>query len=412
MTIMINDTGQSAPIAEKLTESRTRRGNLSTLVHPSRIEVPQATLDDLRERLARTRWPDEVEGSGWEYGTNLGYMKELVDYWQNRYDWRAQEAEINKLAHFRARVDGTTIHFIHERGRGPNPTPIILTHGWPDSFYRFHKLIPMLTDPEKYGGKAEDSFDVVVPSLPGFGFSERKSMPSSAVAGLWAKLMTEVLGYETFVAAGGDLGSPVTKALAMQRPDAVRAVHLTDVGYPTGQEDPSTLSEAEQEFVNMAQWWSMTEGAYLFVHGNKPQSLAYGLNDSPAGLAAWIVSFVKGGNEDDVSDAAFGSRDELLTNIMIYWVTETAGSAARMYREEAKTTYGGDWGSEPTAPQRSEVPAAVALFPGELQIPREWAERSLNVQRFTIMPGGGHFAALDAPELLAADLRESFRQLL
>ena len=368
------------------------------------INIPQVALDDLQQRLASTRFPDEAEAvaAGWQIGTDVTYMKELVEYWRHNYDWRKHESNLNKFAHFKAEVDGVDIHFIHERSKQPNAKALILTHGWPDSFYRFHKVIPLLTD----------TFDVVVPSLPGFGFSERRAMNSSAIADLWAKLMTEVLGYTSFLAAGGDLGSPVTKALAMRHADIVEAVHLTDVGYPTGQEDPSTLTAAEQEFVNMAQWWSMTEGAYLFVQGNKPQSLAYGLNDSPVGLAAWIVSFVNGGSETAVADEAFGGRDELLTNIMIYWLTETAGSAARMYREEAKTTYGGDWNAQPAAPQKSEVPAAVALFPGDSQFPREWAERQgLNVKRFTHVAKGGHFAALDAPEMFANELNEAFAEL-
>lgn len=379
-------------------------------VEPFKINIPQATLDDLQERLARTRWPDEAEGAGWDYGTNLGYMKELAAYWQNGYDWRKHEADLNKFAHFRAQIEGTGVHFIHERGKGPNPTPIILTHGWPDSIYRFQKLIPMLTDPASFGGDPNTSFDVVVPSIPGFGFSDRTAMPDAGVADLWAKLMTDVLGYEKFAAAGGDIGSGVTKALAAQYPKLVTGVHLTDVGYPTGQEDPSTLSKAEQEFAGFVQQWWYTEGAYGMVQMTKPQSLAYGLNDSPTGLAAWIVSF--GSSRDASAEAverAFGSRDELLTNIMIYWVTQTAGSAARMYFENARASYGQEEGQQP--PQRSEVPAAVAAFPGDAPPPREWAERMVNVKRYTEMPRGGHFAAMEEPELFAADLRAFFSDI-
>ncbi len=368
------------------------------------INIPEAALDDLQERLRNTRFPEEAEAvaAGWQHGTDVTYMKELVEYWRQNYDWRKHESNLNTFEHFKAEVDGVSIHFIHQRSRKPNAKPIILTHGWPDSFYRFHKVLPML---------AED-FDIVVPSLPGFGFSERRAMNSSAIADLWAKLMTDTLGYKSFLATGGDLGGPVTKALAMHHPDVVDAVHLTDAGYPTGQEDPNTLTPAEQEFVNMAQWWSMTEGAYLFVQGNKPQSLAYGLNDSPAGLAAWIVSFVNGRHETAIAEEAFGGREELLTNIMIYWLTETAGSAARMYREEAKTTYGGDWNAQPRTPQKSEVPAAIALFPGDSQFPREWAERQgLNVQRFTKLPKGGHFAALDVPDVFAKEISQAFVEL-
>lgn len=359
------------------------------------INIKQSVLDDLKERLKNTRFPEESENSGWSNGTSLSYMKKLVTYWLNDYDWRKHEAQINTFAQFTTEVDGVTIHFIHEKSKKPNAPAIILTHGWPDSFYRFHKVIPLLTE----------EFDVIVPSLPGFGFSDRKAINSTAVAHLWTTLMTEVLGYKNFMAAGGDLGAPVTKALAMQHADIVTAIHLTDVGYPTGQEDPATLSKEEQDFVNMSQWWSMTEGAYLFIQGNKPMSLAYGLTDSPAGLAAWIVSFINGGSEKDVADDSFGSRDELLTNIMIYWVTQTAGSAASMYREEAKTTYGGDWNATPAPAPQSDVPTAVAIFPGDMSFPREWAIRQgLNVKRFEKMPKGGHFAALDAPEVFAQDI--------
>lgn len=379
-----------------------------SLIKPFKINVSQADLDDLQERLARTRWTDEVEGVGWDYGTSLSYMKELTDYWQHQYDWRQHEAELNKLAQFKTVVDGIGLHFIHERGQGPNPTPLILSHGWPDSFYRFHKIIPMLTDPEKYGGKAEDSFDVIVPSIPGFGFSDRKAMPSSAVADLWAKLMTNVLGYERFAAAGGDVGSRITTALALQHPNVVTAIHLTDVGYPTGQED--SMTEAEQQFAGFIQGWWFSEGAYAMVHMTKPQTLAFGLNDSPVGWAAWVVSFINTGARENLIEEAFGGRDELLTNIMIYWVTQTAGSAARSYLEEARASYGHEAGPQPEP--RSDVPASIALFPREAQFPREWAERSLNVQRFTKMPRGGHFAALEEPELFASDLRESFRELL
>lgn len=375
---------------------------------PFKINVPQAVLDDLKERLANTRWPDEAEGAGWSMGTSLEYMKELVPYWQSKYDWRKHEAELNRFKQFKADVDGVNIHFIHEKGKGPNPMPIILTHGWPDSFYRFHKIIPMLTDPEKYGGKAEDSFDVVVPSVPGFGFSDRKAMSNSAVADLWAKLMTG-LGYERFAAAGGDVGSIVTLALSRQHPERVIGIHLTDAGYPTGQEE--NLSEAEGEFAKFIQGWWFSEGAYAMLQSTKPQTIAFGLNDSPVGLAAWILSFGSTGagakTLDNGVEAAFGGREDLLTNIMIYWVTQTAGSAARTYREEAVAS----WGSGGGKKDRSDVPTAFALFPREAQTPRDWVARQTNLQRYTKMPEGGHFAALEVPELFVQDLREFFREL-
>jgi pimeloyl-ACP methyl ester carboxylesterase len=378
------------------------------MIEPFTIAVAQAALDDLRERLSRTRWPDEPEGAGWGYGTDLSYLRELVRYWQDGYDWRRHEAELNRLHQFTAEVDGVMVHFVHERGAGPNPTPLILTHGWPDSFYRFHKVIPMLTHPERYGGRAEDAFDVIVPSIPGFGFSERRPMGSGAVADLWARLMRDVLGYKRFAAAGGDVGSTVTKELALRHPTLVRAIHLTDVGYPTGQESDPPLSMEEQEFAQFIQGWWFSEGAYAMLQMTKPQALAVGLNDSPAGLASWVLSFVNTGAAEHQVEAAFGGRDALLTNLMIYWVTETAGSAARMYLEEARAGWSQEGG--PQAPARSAAPAGIALFPREAQFPRAWAERSLNVQRFVTMPRGGHFAALEEPELFVEELREFFGQ--
>jgi epoxide hydrolase len=372
-------------------------------VQPFTINVPQEVLDDLQKRLARTRWTAEVEDVGWDYGTNVGYMKELVDYWQHKYDWRKHEAELNHFAHFKAEVDGVGIHFIHERGKGPNPTPIILTHGWPDSFYRFHKVIPMLTDPEKYGGQAEDSFDVIVPSLPGFGFSDRKPMSEGAVADLWVRLMRDVLGYDQFTAAGGDVGSIVTKHLAFKYPEIVTAIHLTDVGYPTGQEDFSTMSPAELEFAGFIQQWWFTQGAYAMIQSTKPQTLAYSLTDSPVGWAAWVMSFFAIGIPGEEIEKRF-SRDELLTNIMIYWVTETIGSAARSYYEGAHAA------SSMQSGDRVEVPTAVAHCTFDAPLPREWAERNVNLQHYSEIPAG-HFAAWEAPEAFVNDLHANFRQL-
>jgi epoxide hydrolase len=365
-------------------------------VKPFHIDVPQAVLDDLRERLARTRWTEPLEGAGWMYGVDQAYLKDLADDWQH-FDWRTQEAKLNAFAQFRADVDGVSVHFIHEKGKGPNPKPLILTHGWPDSFYRFYKIIPMLTDPARFGGDPNQSFDVIVPSIPGYGFSDRKPMSSSAVADLWAQLMTE-LGYSQFAAAGGDVGSGVTMALASQHPDRVTAIHLTDAGYPTGQE--ADLSEDEQQFAGFIGSWWFQEGAYAMLHMSKPQSLAHALNDSPVGLAAWIVSFINTGADEHEIDAAFGGRIELLTNLTIYWATETIGSSVRSYMEEAMASYGGG-----AATGRSSVPAGFALFPREAPTPRDWVARHVNLQHYTQMPRGGHFAALEEPQLFADELR-------
>ncbi len=381
-----------------------------TQVKPFKINIPQSILDDLQERLKRTRWTDEPQDSGWSMGASLAYMKELVDYWQRKYDWRKYEAKLNQFSHFKADVDGVEIHFIHERGKGPNPTPIILTHGWPDSFYRFHKIIPMLTDPEKFGAKAADSFDVVVPSMPGFGFSEHKAMTATAVADLWATLMTEVLGYDQFTAAGGDLGTDVTKMLAIKYPDVVTAIHLTDVGFPNGTEDFSTLSPAEQEFAGKSQQWWYTEGAYNMLQSTKPQTVGAGLNDSPVGLATWIIEKFYAWSDSKGDIEKHFTKDELLTNIMIYWVTETISSSIRMYLENARAVYATGGGPKPA--ERAEVPTGVAAFPGEMVVvPREWAERNVNLKHFAEMKQGGHFAALEEPELFVGDLRAFFGEL-
>ncbi|MEO8397542.1 MAG: epoxide hydrolase, partial [Chloroflexota bacterium] len=303
---------------------------------PFRINVAQATLDDLQARLKLTRWTDEVEGAGWDYGTNLTYLKGLMAYWQDGFDWRAQEAKLNQFKHFRAEIDGFGVHFIHERGKGSKPLPIILTHGWPDSFYRFHKLIPLLTDPAAHGGDPADSFDVIVPSLPGYGFSDRaheKGMNSKTIAELWFRLMTDELGYSTFAAQGGDIGSGVTRFLALGHPEVLVGIHLTDVGASALPPNMGELSEAEKQFLSEVQQWSANEGAYGALHRTKPQTLSYGLNDSPVGLAAWQVEKFRSWSDCDGDVEKRFSKDELLTHLMIYWATGTIGSSVRLYYE-------------------------------------------------------------------------------
>ncbi len=378
-------------------------------IQPFTINVAQSTLDDLRERLTRTRWPDEVQRAGWDYGTNLDYLKVLVAYWQNQFDWKAQEAKLNQFAQFRAEIDGFGIHFIHERGQGPKPLPIILTHGWPGSFFEMVKIIPLLTDPAGHGGDPADSFDVIVPSLPGFGFSDRphvRGVTTTKTAELWAHLMTEALGYVRFAAAGGDIGAGVTQRMALAHPDLLVGIHLTYLGSSFVRPEQPDLSEAEQHYLNVLQQWSLQEGAYSSLQSTKPQTLAYGLNDSPVGLAAWITEKFRTWSDcDDEVERRF-SKDELLTNIMLYWVTETIPSSVRIYYENAHAS------SPLKQGQHIEVPAGIALFPKEISLPpREWAERSLRVQRWTQMPRGGHFAALEEPELLVEDLRAFFRPL-
>jgi epoxide hydrolase len=375
-------------------------------IRPFTIAVPQATLDDLRERLARTRWTDEVEGSGWTHGISLSYMQDVADYWLHTYDWRKHEAALNTFAHFKADVDGVGIHFIHERGKGPNPTPLLLLHGFPDSFYRYHKVIDRLTDPAKYGGDPATSFDVIVPSIPGTGFSDRITSSDDVNATLFAKLMTEVLGYDKFVSAGGDHGAIITQALARKHPEILLGIHLTDVGYPDQQTDFSTLTPAEMEMAQWVQQWFMKEGIGVnMIMATKPQTLAYGLNDSPVGLASWLIGYGSSGQKGKEELETRFKRDELLTNVMIYWTTQTINSAARAYYENMRVASGGNLGKSET------VPAAVAHCPYDPPLPREWAARQVNLVHFTDFPRGGHFMAWEEPELYANDLVDFVSQL-
>ena len=376
---------------------------------PFKVDIPQATLDDLHQRLANTRWPDEIEDADWDYGTNLGYLKELANYWQHSFDWRKQESMLNGFAHFRADIDGLGIHFIHERGKGPNPTPIILTHGWPGSFFDMLKVIPLLTDPESHGGKAEDAFDVVVPSLPGYGFSDRpaqRGMTVSRIADIWVHLMTKELGYSHFAAQGGDWGSGVTEQLAVAHPDVLLGFHLNNMPYTRLFAHVANPSQNEKTYLAARDPWEFQEGGYAVLQGSKPQTLGYGLNDSPVGLAGWIVEKFRTWS-DCVGDVEKRfTKDELLTTVMLYWVTETINSANRLYYESTHDA------TSPGATGKSSVPAAIARFPKDiLPAPREWAERWFNVQQWTAMPRGGHFAALEEPELLVEDIRTFFHGL-
>lgn len=377
-------------------------------VQPFTINIPQSTLDDLQNRLAHTRWTDAVEGAAWNYGTDLTYLKQLVAYWQDGYEWRTQEAQLNELPHFRAEVDGLGIHFIHAKGTGKNPMPLLLTHGWPDSFYRMIKVIPLLTDPARFGGDPADAFDVVVPSLPGYGFSDRprqQGIGTEQVATLWATLMREVLGYERFGAGGGDMGSDVTMHLAHHHPELLRGIHLTDVTYPMQAPEGVEPSAEGQAYLEKLNYWFYTQGAYTMLQSTKPQTLAYGLSDSPVGLAGWLLEKFQSWSDCNGEVESRFSKDELLTNIMIYWVTNTIGSSVRMYAESQRNT--------PLYPApRIEVPAGIAHFSAvDLLPPREWVEKAMNVQQWSVIPKGGHFAALEEPELLVEDIRNFFRPL-
>ncbi|MEC9288683.1 MAG: epoxide hydrolase [SAR202 cluster bacterium] len=378
-------------------------------VRPFTIAVENSVLDDLRQRLADTRWPDEIPNTGWDYGSNLTYIKELVDYWRTDFDWRAQEAKLNAFNHFKSEVDGLDIHFIHEKGKGPNPIPLIITHGWPSCFFEMTKIIPLLADPASHGGDAADSFDVVAPSLPGFGFSDHaqdRGMEIQRVAGMWNKLMSQNLGYPKFGAQGGDIGSGVTARLGFAHSDTLYGIHLTSITRPTPYLGPGSkpVTDAEQALITQRDKWFQDEGGYNHIQGTKPQTLAYGLNDSPVGLAAWIVEKYRTWSDCGGDVEKSYTKDELLTIVTIYWVTQTISSSTRMYFENQKHL----WTMEKD--QKVPTPAGMAMFPQEIsKPPREWGERSYHVRRWTEMASGGHFAALEEPQLLAEEVRAFFR---
>ncbi len=385
----------------------------NSALQPYRIDVADSILTDLDNRLKNTRWAPLVADYGWDAGTDGEYLKGLVDYWRETYDWRTEEQKLNQLAHFRTELDNTGIHFVYERGKGPAPFPLILTHGYPDSFYRFVKLIPLLTDPASFGGSAEDAFDVVVPDIPGYGFSDKPSERGATfrAGDLWARLMTERLGYKRFGAHGGDWGSTITEQLARQHSDAVVAIHLTDVPFGHLMRKPDDPSAAEQRLFQKNEEWLQKEGAYALIQSTKPQSLAPGLNDSPAGLASWIVEKFRAWSDCGGNVESRFTKDELLTYVMIYWITQSIGTSFLTYFDYANAG-AITWMKEGLKnwAGSSTVPAAFALFPADIgHPPREWAERFFQVRRWTEMPRGGHFAAMEEPELLAADLREWFR---
>jgi len=376
------------------------------MIRPFIVHIPQSILDDLSSRLARTRWPDEVSGAGWDYGSNLAYMQELLEYWRDGFDWRAQEKALNQFAHFRAEIDGLGIHFIHERGKGKSPMPLILLHGWPSSFLQMLKIIPLLTDPVSHGGETLDSFDVIVPSLPGYGFSDRpreKGLTVSRIAGLFEKLMTEELGYKRYAVRGSDIGAGVAIQLALAHPDSVAGIHLSGTN-PRIDYIPPDLSPAEDQFIKDAENWRNTESGYAMMQSTKPQTLAFSLNDSPAGLAAWIIEKFRTWSDCDGNVEKRFTKDELLANLTIYWATETINSSIRLYYESAHDQ-AASWG-------RVEVPVAMAMLPKDMfPTPREWANRWVNLVRWTQMPRGGHFGEWEEPELLAEDIRAFFRMM-
>ena len=360
---------------------------------PFKIAISDDQLADLKARLSHTRWPDEPAGAGWMTGTNLDYMKKLTAYWLHDYDWRKAEASLNALPNYKVDIEGIDLHFVHQPSKKKGATAILLLHGWPDSFYRYHKVVDALAE----------EFHVVVPSIPGTGFSGRTALPADKVADIFAHLMDDVLGYSSFIVAGGDLGSVIAMSLAQRHSDKLIGFHLTDVGYPDQTTDFGALSGPEQGYAGAIQQWFFMHGAFNLVQATKPQSLAFAMNDSPVGLAAWIMSFMAGMGVGDEADARFG-RDALLTNIMIYWLTETAASSFRIYNQNAM--------QPPTIKGKNTgVPVAVATeapIPGGVRLPREWADRqtSGNVVQFHNMEKAGHFAAWEDPAFYVEDIKQ------
>jgi len=364
-----------------------------------RISVPDEIIDDLQRRLRQTRWPDTVASSGWTYGLDLEWMKSLADDWLTRYDWRAHERALNEYPHYIAGIDGFRIHYLHFRSTHRNAVPLVTTHGWPGSFLELLKVAPVLAESDS------DPFHVVVPSLPGYAFSERPSSPGMntfRTAELWIKLMRE-LGYERFVAQGGDIGANVSSVMAWKHPESVLALHLNYIpgSYRPWVDEATPLGPEEAAFKQRAQQWYDEKGGYWHVQATQPQTLGFALNDSPIGLAAWLIDkYREWADCEGVVERRF-SRDELLTHVSLYWFTQTIASSCRMYLESRRA---------PLVFQRDEriaVPCGVLrLAKEEPMPPRPWVERAYNVVRWTEKPEGGHFAAWEEPDVFVSDVRE------
>jgi pimeloyl-ACP methyl ester carboxylesterase len=395
-----------------MTESTANRSDADRAVHAFRIEVPGEQLDDLHTRLDLTRWPDELPDAGWAYGASLPYVRDIADHWRNAYDWRKHEAELNEIPQFITEIDGARVHFLHVRSPEPDAMPLILTHGWPGSIVELLGLIGPLSDPRAEGGDPADAFHLVIPSIPGFGFSgptPDRGWNVNRVARAWAELMRR-LGYERYAAQGGDMGALISPALGRVAPESVVGIHVNAaaVGFqplgPVPEDVQAELTDGERERIAAAGEFSEDGTGYRAIQSTRPQTLAYGLNDSPVGQLAWIIEkFKEWSNPSAELPEDAVDRDTLLTNVMQYWLTGTAGSSARMYYESTQIT---DW--FPTT--SSGVPTAVANFPGDMAI-RRFAEETNTIVRWSEFDRGGHFAALEAPELLTGDIREFFRTL-
>jgi pimeloyl-ACP methyl ester carboxylesterase len=378
---------------------------MTDTVERFRIQVADSVLEDLRSRLVQTRFPDQIEGSGWEDGIPIDYLRELVGYWRDTYDWRSQEAQLNTFAHFRTRIDGQSIHFIHARSAHHDAFPLLMTHGWPGSVVEFLDVIPPLTDPEAHGGGTADAFHVVAPSLPGYGFSEptlTRGWDVRRIAAAFIELMHR-LGYARYGAQGGDWGAQVATRIGALDPEGCAAIHLN---MPIGARPDDSVALTDQDKADLAalQRFQAEESGYALEQATKPQTLGAALNDSPAGLLAWIVEKFRTWSDCDGHPENTFTRDQLITNVMMYWVTQTIASSARLYWENKRERSSeGSW-------EYVRAPTGVARYPKEvLRYPRPWVERRYNVTYWEDMPRGGHFAAMEQPTLFVEDLRRFLR---
>ena len=398
------------PSSSEMLMPQSKFANNAPII-PFEIDISDVAIEDLQRRLAATRMPDQITDTTWEYGTDSSYLAELISYWQNDFDWKKQESELNQFDQFKTEIDGLAMHFIHQRSENPDAIPLMMVHGWPGSVSEFSKVVGPLTDPVSHGGDIADSYHVIAPSLPGFGFSERPSEPGYSpekMAHILAGLMQR-LGYEQYAIAGGDWGAIINRHLANNYPERLIGLHSNMVlaGPPADAAHRDDVPEAISSLRTARTAYMLNEVGYQRIQGTKPQSLGYGLNDSPAGLAAWIVEKFHGwtdlpqGADGDLNDRL--SMDEILTNISIYWHTQTITSSTRIYYENQR------------APRLKEmgyiaVPTGVAIFPADIYItPKTWAEASYDIRHWTVMPKGGHFAALEEPELYLEDLQKFFR---
>ncbi len=380
-----------------------------TAVRPFRLHVADDAITDLRERLARTRWPEQAPGEPWAYGSDVAYVQRLVAHWREHFDWRAQEALLNAFAQFRVPLAGIDLHFLHVQGVGARPMPLLLSHGWPGSVFEFVELIPRLTDPARFGGDAADAFSVVAPSLPGYGLSFAPGQPRFGVeqiADAFAELMTGVLGYERFAAQGGDWGAFITSRLAMTHAERLAGIHLNLLPLRRERLSAEASPDEARYYAQLDHWLAESTG-YQWIQGTRPQTLAFALTDSPAGLAAWIAEKFRAWSDcgGDIESAI--DRDTMLANISLYWFTGAIGSSFWPY-------YARKHGPWPIPDGRTiDVPTGYCEFPREiLSPPRSLAERMFtDIRRWSAMPRGGHFAALEQPASLAEEIRAFFRPL-